>query len=113
MIHSKYKTNSENTIKRLSDEFINISFGIDEIIKSSWKIIEDNRTNVRSRLKTMSVIKMCYKYKMVMFETENRLYQMNNFYQEILMKEKNITKREHAFMIESILSYTYKYRKEI
>lgn len=56
---------------------------------------------------------MCYKYKMEMFETENRLYQMNNFYQEILMKEKNITKREHAFMIESILSYTYKYRKEI
>ena len=95
-IHSKYITNSKNTIKRLSEEYINISLGIDEMIKNSWKIVDDNRTNVRSRLKAMSVIKECYKYKMEMLGTENALNQMNNLYQQMLMKEKDITKRENA-----------------
>jgi len=36
---------------------------IDEMIKNSWKIVDDNRTNVKSRLKAMSVIKESYKYK--------------------------------------------------
>ena len=50
-IHSKYITDSKNTYRRLSEEYINISLGIDEMIKNSWKIVDDNRTNVRSRLK--------------------------------------------------------------
>ena len=56
-IHSKYITNSKNTIKRLSEEYINISLGIDEMIRNSWKIVDDNRTNVRSKLKAMAVLK--------------------------------------------------------
>ena len=39
------------------------------MIKNSWKIVDDNRTNVRSRLKAMAVIKECYKYKMEMLGT--------------------------------------------
>jgi len=56
-------TNSKNTYNRLSEEYINISLGVDEMIKNSWKIVDDNRTNVKSRLKAMSVIKESYKYK--------------------------------------------------
>ena len=41
------------------------------MIKNSWKIVDDNRTNVKSRLKAMSVIKECYKYKMEMLGREN------------------------------------------
>jgi DNA-binding transcriptional regulator LsrR (DeoR family) len=93
-IRSKYITNSKNTYRRLSEEYINISLGIDEIIKNSWKIVDDNRTNVKSRLKTMSVIKECYKYKTEMLEKERTLNQMNNIYQQILMKEKDLTKME-------------------
>jgi predicted transcriptional regulator len=70
-IKSKYITNSKNTYKRLSEEYINISLGVDEMIKNSWKIVDDNRTNVKSRLKAMSVIKECYKYKTEMLGTEN------------------------------------------
>ena len=55
-IQTRYITNSKNTYRRLSEEYINISLGIDEMIKNSWKIVDDNRTNVRSRLKAMSVI---------------------------------------------------------
>jgi predicted transcriptional regulator len=95
-IHSKYITNSKNTIKRLSDEYINISLGIDEMIKNSWKIVDDNRTNVRSRLKAMAVIKECYKYKMEMLGTERTLNQMNAVYQQISLKEKDLTRRENA-----------------
>ena len=62
-IHSKYIANSKNIVKRLSEEYINTSLGIDEMIKNSWKIVDDNRTNVKSRLKAMSIIKECYKYK--------------------------------------------------
>src|SRR5918995_5699882 len=40
-IRSKYITNSKNTYIRLSEEYINISLGIDEMIKNSWKI--DNK----------------------------------------------------------------------
>lgn len=94
-IKSKYITNSKNTIKRLSDEYINISLGIDEMIKNSWKIVDDNRTNARSRLKAMTVIKECYKYKVEMLGTENTLIQMNNFYQQTLMKERDLTRREN------------------
>jgi hypothetical protein len=69
--------------------------GIDEMIKNSWKIVDDNRTNVKSRLKAMSVIKECYKYKMEMLGTERTLNQMNNLYHQMLMKEKDLTKREN------------------
>jgi hypothetical protein len=44
----------------------------------------------------MTVIKECYKYKMEMLGTEQTISQMNNLYQQILMKEKDITKRENA-----------------
>lgn len=95
-IRSKYITNSKNTIKRLSEEYINISLDIDEMIKNAWKIVDDNRTNVRSRLKAMSVIKDCYKYKTEMLGTERALNQMNNLYQQMLVKEKELTRRENA-----------------
>jgi hypothetical protein len=65
------------------------------MIKNSWKIVDDNRTNVRSRLKAMPVIKECFKYKMEMLETENMLKHMNIMYQQILMKEKILTKGEN------------------
>jgi predicted transcriptional regulator len=93
-IRSRYITNSKNTYKRLSEEYINISLGIDEMIKNTWKIVDDNRTNVRSRLKAMSVIKECYKYKMEMLGTENTLNQMNNMYKQMLMKERDLKRRE-------------------
>lgn len=48
-IQGKYITNPKNTVKRLSEEYINVSLGLDEMIKISWKIVDDNRTNVRSR----------------------------------------------------------------
>ena len=95
-IKSKYITNSKNTYRRLSEEYINISLGTDEMIKNSWKIIDDNRTNVRSRLKAMTVIKECYKYKMEMLGIEITLNQINNMYQQMLVKKKDITKRENA-----------------
>jgi hypothetical protein len=95
-IRGKYITNSKNTYKRLSEEYINIFLGIDEMIKNSWKIVDDNRTNVRSRLKAMSVIKECYKYKMEMLGTENILNQMNNTSKQMLMKEKDLNRRETA-----------------
>ena len=66
------------------------------MIKNSWKIVDDNRTNVRSRLKAMSVIKECYKYKMEMLGTERTLNQMNTMYQQMHMKEKDLTKRKDA-----------------
>jgi predicted transcriptional regulator len=95
-IKSRYITNSKNTYRRLSEEYINISLGIDEMIKNLWKIVDDNRTNVKSRLKAMSVIRECYKYKTEMLGTEQKLNQMNTLYQQMLMKEKDITKRENA-----------------
>jgi predicted transcriptional regulator len=76
-IRSKYVTDSKNTIKRYTQEYINISLGINEIIGNSWKIVDDNRANIRSRLKAMTVIKECYKYKMEkMFRTEEALRNM-------------------------------------
>src|ERR687898_2611766 len=90
-IRSKYITNSKNTYIRLSEEYINISLGIDEMIKNSWKIVDDNRTNVKSRLKAISVIRECYKYKTEMLGTEQKLNQMNTLYQQMLMKEKELT----------------------
>ena len=95
-IKSKYITNSKNTYRRLSEEYINISLGVDEMIKNSWKIVDDNRTNVKSRLKAMSVIKECYKYKTEMLGTERTLNQMNTLYQQMLVKEKELTRRENA-----------------
>jgi len=44
----------------------------------------------------MSVIKECYKHKIEMLRTERMLNQMNNMYKQMLMKEKDITKRENA-----------------
>jgi hypothetical protein len=58
------------------------------MIKSSWKIVDDNRTNVKSRLKAMNVIKECYKYKKEMLGTERTLNQMNALYQQMSLKEK-------------------------
>ena len=95
-IKSKYITNSKNTYKRLSEEYINISLGVDEMIKNSWKIVDDNRTNVKSRLKAMSVIRECYKYKTEMLGTEQKLNQMNTLHQQMLVKEKDLTRRENA-----------------
>jgi hypothetical protein len=95
-IYSRYITNSKNTYKRLSEEYITISLGIDEMIKNLWKIVDDNRTNVKSRLKAMSTIKECYKHKREMLGTEGTLNQMNTLYQQMLVKEKELTRRENA-----------------
>jgi hypothetical protein len=51
------------------------------MIKNLWKIVDDNRRNVRSRLKAMSVIKECYEYKKEMLGTERMLNQLNALYQ--------------------------------
>jgi hypothetical protein len=69
-----------------------------EMIKNSGKIVDDNRTNVKSRLKVKSVIKECYRYKRECLEqkTENTLNQMYTLYQQMLMKEKELTRRENA-----------------
>ena len=66
------------------------------MIQNTWKIVDDKRTNVKSRLKALSLIKECYKYKTEMLATEQKLNQMNNLYQQMLMKEKDLTKRENA-----------------
>lgn len=58
--------------------------------------IDDNRTNIRSRLKAMSVMKECYKYKMKMLATERMLNQTNTMYKQMLVKERDLTKRESA-----------------
>jgi hypothetical protein len=44
----------------------------------------------------MAVIKECYKYKMEMLGTERTLNQMNAVYQQISLKEKELTRRENA-----------------
>ncbi len=44
----------------------------------------------------MSVIKECYKYKTEMLGTGQKLNQMNTLYQQMLVKEKDLTKRENA-----------------
>ena len=95
-IKSKYITNSKKTYRQLSEEYINISLGIDEMIKNSWKIVDDKRTNVKSSLKALSLIKNCYNHKTEMLATEQKLNQMNNLYQQMLMKGKDLTKRENA-----------------
>ena len=66
------------------------------MIRNSWKIVDDNRTNVRSKLKAMAVIKECYKYKIETLGTEQTLSQMNTIYQQTLMKEKDLLRRENA-----------------
>jgi hypothetical protein len=66
------------------------------MIKNSWKIVDDNRTNVKSRLKAMSVIKECYKYKTEMLGTARMLNQMNTLHQQMLVKEKELKRREIA-----------------
>ncbi|HJS63786.1 MAG TPA: hypothetical protein VJ767_02880 [Nitrososphaeraceae archaeon] len=107
-IRSNYVTDSKNTIKRYTEEYINISLGIDEMIRNSWKIVDDNRANIRSRLKAMTVIKECYKYKMEkMFRTEETIRQMKSIYQELLLKEKDLRRREkslQAFLEERKLT---------
>ena len=113
-IRSRYITNSKNTYRRLSEEYINISLGIDEMIKNSWKIVDDKRTNVKSSLKALSLIKECYKYKTEMLGTEQKLNQMNNLYQQMVMKEKDLTKRENvlkAFLEERKLTQDEIYRE--
>ena len=66
------------------------------MLKNSWKIVDDNRTNVKSSLKALSLIKECYKYKTEMLGTEKMLNQMNTLYQQMLVKEKELIKRENA-----------------
>ena len=44
----------------------------------------------------MSVIKECYKYKMEILGTERTLNQMNTLYKQMLVKEKELTRRENA-----------------
>jgi hypothetical protein len=66
------------------------------MIKNSWKIVDDNRTNVKSRLKAMSVINECYKYKTEMLGTAGTLNQMNTLHQQMLVKEKELKRREIA-----------------
>ena len=66
------------------------------MIKNLWKIVDDNRTNIKSRLKAMSVIKECYKCKTEMLGTENTLNQMDTVYQQMLLQEKELTRRENA-----------------
>jgi hypothetical protein len=44
----------------------------------------------------MSVIKECYKYKTELLGTERDLNQMNHLYQQMFVKEKDLTRRENA-----------------
>ena len=63
------------------------------------EIVDDNWTNVRSKLKATVVIKECYKYKIEMLGTERTLNQMNTMYQQMIMKERDLTKRKKELKV--------------
>ena len=71
------------------------------MIKNSWKIVDDKRTNVRSRLETMTGIKECYQYKKEMLGTERTLNEINIMYPQRLAKERGERINENIKYIKS------------
>ena len=86
-IKSKYLANSNiqpNDYQKNTWYFMRYRW----MIKNSWKIKDNDRTNITSTLKVMSVIIEWYRYKMEILGTENALNQMKNLYKELLVKER-------------------------
>lgn len=84
-------------IIRQDEDYIDISLCIDEMIRNSWKILDYITANMRSRLKSMTIIKECYKHKTeIMFRTEEAIRQIKDIYQQMILKDKKLTKREKS-----------------
>jgi predicted transcriptional regulator len=53
-IHKQYKLNPDNYSNNLVTEYVKISLSIEEILQKLWKIVDDNRINIKDRLRAIS-----------------------------------------------------------
>lgn len=75
-------------------ELQNTISGLSEIIKKSWMIADDIKTNHKERMKAMSLIMQCYDKKFELLSLEPEINNYNEYIDNVMKKENELSIKE-------------------
>jgi predicted transcriptional regulator len=86
--------------QRFGNEFFlnlqNTLAGITEIIKKSWTIVDDHKSDQKERMKAMSIILQCYDKRFQLLNGEHTIDAVREYIGEVVKADKEISRREKA-----------------
>jgi predicted transcriptional regulator len=93
-IYEQKKKSQKKYGNKLFLEVQNILAGLVELIKKSWTIVDDPKTDQKERMKAISLILQCYnrRFELVRFEPEAN--EIKEYIENIIKKEKQLDAKE-------------------
>jgi hypothetical protein len=70
--------------------------GLTEIIKKSWTIVDDHKSDQKERMKAMSIILQCYDKRFQLLNGEHTINAVREYIGEVVKADKEISRREKA-----------------
>lgn len=95
-IYQHSKKRQRNSFDELYFEFRNTLAGLTELVKKSWTIVDDSKTEQKERIKAMSLILQCYNKRLELLNFENQFEEYKEYFDSVKKAEKDINRREKA-----------------
>ena len=87
MFTRRRKGDRKNMADELFLELRNTVAGLSELIKKSWAIVDDVKTDNKERMKAMSLIIQCYDKKLELLDLEPEVNNYKEYIDNIMNKE--------------------------
>lgn len=93
-IYQEKKKRQKKHGNELFLELRNTLAGLSELIKKSWAIVDDVKTEHNVKIKAMSLIVQCYNEKLNLLELEPEVNNNDEYIDNIMAKEKELLLKE-------------------
>jgi predicted transcriptional regulator len=75
-------------------EVQNTLAGLGELIKKSWTIVDDSKTEHRERMKAISLIMQCYDKRLELLSLEPQVNNLKEYIDNVMNKERELSAKE-------------------
>jgi predicted transcriptional regulator len=72
----------------------NTMAGLGELIKKSWTIVDDSKTEHRERMKAISLIMQCYDKRLELLNLEPQVNNLKEYIDNVMKKERELSAKE-------------------
>jgi hypothetical protein len=93
-IYQEKKRRQKKHADELFLELRNTIAGLAELVKKSWAIVDDVKTDHKERMKAMSLIVQCYDKKLELLDLEPQVNNYKEYTDNIMNKEKELLAKE-------------------
>ncbi len=96
-IHYLYQEKKRRQKKHGDELFLelrNTVAGLSELVKKSWTIVDDAKTDYKERMKAMSLIMQCYDKKLELLNLEPEINNYKEYVDGIINKENELLVKE-------------------